>query len=240
MSTPKRSRSQLVEPASYIEYFDAMLSSSPQGQSTPRVRLEPSFKQNGEKTLTKIRSDSRPGFESHSNFPYSVLPSEMDIDVEQIGVAVSIEVDTPKRKGSQDIRSPVKRSKKHPSPKREELEQLALAMEKFSDEEEAIVDIPVASRPLSSKDANGKLKTGKCQMRGEVAFAKQELPRTAGSMPDLSTKGLKSAMRKSMTETGANRPNSLHFRQNSLADGSLDMDELQWNITEYNIGGKKL
>ena len=77
-------------------------------------------------------------------------------------------------------------------------------------------------------------------MHGKVAFVKQELPRTAGSMPNLNARGLKSAMRKPATENGGSSQDGSYFNLKDLADGSMDVDELQWNKTEYNIGGKRV
>jgi len=237
--TPKNPRSRLLEQNSYLGDLDALPSSSPQGQSTPRLRREPLF-EDGMNTLTKVHADSRSFLDSHPDSSHGVHSSEMDIDVQQIGVAVSTEEDTPKRKMSQKVASPSKRSKKHPSPPRDLLAQMALQVMNSGEDKEVSVVNSVAGGALSSKNTNEKVKAGKGHMPGKVVFARQELPRTAGSMPNLgAAKSLKSAMRKPATETrDYRRQHSQDFSQNNIRDESMDVDELQWDKTHYIIGGR--
>jgi len=52
--------------------FDDLLSSSPVAQSTPRIRLEPSFDEFGKKTLKNVPADAHSLFDN----------SDMDVDDE--------------------------------------------------------------------------------------------------------------------------------------------------------------
>lgn len=234
------SRFQRSKQYRYGSDVDAILSSSPQAQSTPRLRLEPSFEENGRKTLRNVPADSRSVFDFDPDNSYVGQSSDMNMDVdlgmEPAGKAVFNE-DSLKRKSPEVIlTADVKRSKKHPSPNKEELDSMALIIKNslLDRPQEPPVANTTARGALSTKDANGKVKTAKRVVQGKVAFAKQELTKTTASMPNLGAKGLKSAMRKPTSEKGSSHQ---YFSQNDIADGSMmDLDELQWDETEYNIG----
>jgi hypothetical protein len=164
----------------------------------------------------------------------------MVVDSEPADKAVFSSESTKRKNSRSTVAGDIKRSKKHPSPSKEELERLELAMKNFpfGDRDKVPLARGGARGALSSKDTNGKLKAAKHSVQGKVAFAKQELSNTTESMPNLGTKGLKSAMRKPTLEKGGNRK---YFSQNNLAESSMmDLDELQWDKTEYNIGMRKV
>jgi hypothetical protein len=229
----------------YGSDIDAILSSSPQAQSTPRLRLEPSFEKNGRKTLKNVPADFRSVFDFDPDNSYVGQSSDMNMDLDldlgmdPAGKAVFNE-DSLKRKSPQVILTvDVKRSKKHPSPNKEELDSMALIVK------DSLLDSPqelpfantTARGALSTKDANGKVKTTNRVVQGKVAFSKQELTKTTASMPNIGAKGLKSAMRKPTPEKGSSHQ---YFSQNDITDGSMmELDELQWDETEYNIGMRK-
>jgi hypothetical protein len=240
-STPKNARSRKREQTSYLGDFDALPSSSPQGQSTPRLQLESSFEV-GRQTLRKVRAGSLTFLDSHLDSSHVVHPSDIDFDIEQIGVAISMEEDTPKRKMSQRFASPSKRSKKHPSPPRAVLAQMALQVATSGEgKEENPVCHATAGSALSTKDKNEAVKGGKDHIHGKV-FAKQEMSRSAGSMPNIgAAKSLKPAIRKQATENRGNRQYREDCSQkHPLTDERMDVDELQWDKTDYNIGGRKV
>jgi hypothetical protein len=58
--------------------FDDLLSSSPVAQSTPRIRLEPSFDECGKKTLKNVPADSHSLFDNSDIGHYS----DMEVDDE--------------------------------------------------------------------------------------------------------------------------------------------------------------
>jgi hypothetical protein len=148
----------------------------------------------------------------------------MDIELKLADKPVSNE-DSLKRKNPQLVlTTDVKRSKKHPSPSKEDLDGMVLSMKNFPLENPQQPPV-VNATALSTKDVNGKVKPAKRVAQGKVAFAKQELTNTAGSIPNLGAKGLKSAMRKPTSEKGSSRP---YYSQHNLVDESMiDLDELQ-------------
>ncbi|KAE9377996.1 hypothetical protein N431DRAFT_170627 [Stipitochalara longipes BDJ] len=214
--TSKKIQSGMPEQTNSVGDVDAMPSSSPQGQSTPRLRLEP-YEENGRKTLRGVSIGSRSIFDARQDSQLS----DMALDDEEIGVAITTE-DAPKRKGSQELRSPMKRSK-------------ALLTKGYcSGDDEGSLTIPAIGDLLSSKDVNRTVKTGKGHMPG-MLLGKKGLPSSPGSMPNLGANTLKSAMRKPAVRS--NRQSDM--RQNEVADGEMEIDELQWDNIDFYIGGKK-
>ncbi len=179
-------------------------------------------------------------FDFHPDSSYVVQSPNRVVNSEQ-GNKAFFSANSAKRKNSRStFAGDGKRSKKHPSPSKEELERLELAMKNFpfGDCDQASVANTTGRGALSSKDGNGKLKAAKSTMQGKVSFKKQELTKTTESMPNFATKGLKSAICKPTLEKGVI---CQHFSENNLADGSMmDLDELQWDKTEYNIGMRRV
>jgi hypothetical protein len=236
---------------SYAGEFDDVLSSSPEDQSTPQLRPELSF-ENNTKNERNVHAGTRSLFDSQPGFSYGQPSSHMDIDVEQIGVAVS--EDRLKRKESQEVLSPAKRTKKHPSPPRDHLQVWGIHVEQNlrkwemdaksfgndeHDDEDETFTKSVAATPLSTKDANETVKTTNNRTHG-TAFLNEEAGK-ARSTSTIGAKKLKSAMRKPATKTSCDRESGSHIHQNNVADGSMDMDqdELQWTKKEYDIQVRK-
>lgn len=213
--------------------IDAILSSSPQAQSTPRLRLEPSF-QNGRTTLKHVPADSRSMFDFHSDSDYGMASptSEGETDGRPTGVVLT--EDSLKRKTTVSANaSGVKRNKKHPSPNRDDLASLASKVQ-YLPLEEPEPTSEAARTILSGKSANEIIQSGKrsSMAQGKMAMVKRELPKPFGSMPNIGGTGMKFA-----TQKGGNFKHSV---ENTPGYGSeMDIDELQWDNTEYNIGGAK-
>ncbi|PVH80623.1 hypothetical protein DL98DRAFT_654570 [Cadophora sp. DSE1049] len=236
--TPKYTREKKVRTSIYDGDFDAMLSSSPFAQSTPRIRLEPTFEEDGKKLLKNIPADTRSLFDS----------DQMEIDSDTIGKSPSSQ-EPVKRKNSlvkdYGVRyHSSKKVKKHPSPSKAELEGLERALQTFlplspSEGFPPVDDVyPVGeslapAAALAPKDPNRKLQDTK--RRG----MKLEPLKTTESVPILLSQ-LKTSQpgspRKNISPVnGGNRYTS----HNNLAD-KMDLDELQWDDTAYNIGMKRV
>ena len=144
--------------------FDALMSSSPVAQSTPRMRLEPTYK-NGKKTLRSVPA------ESHSMLDLDSSPSSpgspMDLDMKQFCEVTAADEITPER----EIDSRTQRAsklgiqriqdfaiKKHPSPGKSEWETLENGVAEMlrRDEIDQVLkagQLP-SSRILTSRDPN--------------------------------------------------------------------------------------
>lgn len=224
----KKLRPQMLR---YSSDIDAILSSSPQAQSTPRLRLEPSFMNNGRTTLRHVPAESRSMFDLYSDSEHGMASqsSELGMDVRPSGTIFTD--DSLKRKPTVSaIAGGVKRYKKHPSPNRDDLDSLATKVQ-YLPLEEPTPTTEGARFILSGKSTNGNIQSGKrsSTIQGKMGFEKREFPKTFGSMPIIGGKGPKSAARKSASlRYSAQKPHD---------DGSeMDTDELQWDYTEYNIG----
>jgi hypothetical protein len=243
---------------SYAGEFDDVLSSSPQDQSTPRLRREPSFEDNT-KNERKVNAGTRSLFGSQPGFSYSQPSFHMDIDDEQIGLTVS--EDRLKRKETQDVLSPAKRTKKHPSPPREYLHEWGIHVEQNlqkwemdaksssgneededAEGDEDDEDVPFAKfTSLSTKDASETMKTANGHAQGREAFSNDVETGKAGATSAIGPNKLKSTMRKQAIETRRNLINGSHINGDNVTDGSMDIDqdELQWTKKEYDIQLRK-
>ncbi|KAG4436417.1 hypothetical protein IFR05_008110 [Cadophora sp. M221] len=236
--TPKYTREKKVRTSIYDNDFDAMLSSSPFAQSTPRIRLEPTFEEDGKKILKNVPADTRSLFDS----------DQMDIDSDTMSKAPSSQ-EPVKRKNSlvkdYGVRyHSSKKVKKHPSPSKAELEGLERALQDFlprspSEGFPPLDDIyplgeslaPAAA--LAPRDPNKKLQDVK--RRG----MKLEPLKMTESMPILLSqpkKSLPASPRQNISPIDGNRRYMSH---NNIAD-QMDLDELQWDDTAYNIGMKRV
>jgi hypothetical protein len=240
--------------------FDALFSSSPVAQSTPRIRLEPTFEENGDKKLRHVPADSRSLFDPDSSMrePLSDLttntpPSD---NTPQRRLVV-------KRNNSQvkDVSSGVKshmskRRKKHPSPSKAELEGLEGALSHYSPRL-ASMEVNTQELALSfgglrtgetlkTKDNNAPMsqaaqrsKTGNrlgLFARPKQAVASHSMmeparrPVVKERKPSMIPKPAGASTVKRRTETGK-------FHQLIQKDESaMDTDELQWESTAYHIG----
>lgn len=201
---------------------DALFSSSPLGSSTPRIRLEP----NEDDGKRKLRSVS-------ANLP-SVFDSVMDIDNEPARLAFA----------SSQVQN---RIKKHPSPSKKELEELDSALKKYDDFSRGfkhpqkmnanISDSSLAATTiLGEGNRNVAVKSRKTHGRGirEKPHEFGLLP-SADSMPKIpfakSCKGFPTRI----------ESRSLHKDTRSQLEPAaiMDIDELQWDDSAYNIGRKR-
>jgi hypothetical protein len=169
--TPERYKRGLPRRPATVPDFDALLSSSPLAQSTPRLRLEPTFEENGKKVLKNVLAESRSVFDLDPD--NSMLTSDMEIDgVDVPSRRVSVySADVPRRKSSQtrQYRASLgnhgsKRMKKHPSPSKAELERLEYALRNFSTPSQEAEDF-VTSGVLTPKDGNLSLQDSKRRSR---------------------------------------------------------------------------
>lgn len=239
----------------YDTDFDALFSSSPLAQSTPRIRLEPTF-QDGRTTLKNVPADTRSLFDPESS---GSRYSDMDVDTSLVATNnESHEMDVKQKKlQTKDIAYVVKpnggkRMKKHPSPSKAELESLENAMTDFPDEQMSrsqtytnlsnfsAMDYESTSAvgALASKDANTKLPIPKTRekRRGFEKYLKPSLTRSAGTMPDLSRSKIPrysdGSLGKIRLEARPERQFVTKGARDDINGGDLmDIDELQWEQT---------
>jgi hypothetical protein len=241
--------------------FDALFSSSPVAQSTPRIRLEPTFEENGDKKLRNVPADSRSLFDPDSSIrePLSDL-----------GTNPTVPQTTPQRKlivkrnSSQvkDVGLGVKshmskRRKKHPSPSKAELEGLEDALAHYSP---CIVSMDANTQEeltlsfgelrtgdsLKSRDKNAPLsQAAKRAKKGNRLgqFGKPMLAAAGSSMAEPARRPVLKALKPCMIPKPAGAPTmkrrteSHKFQRLIQTDESaMDTDELQWESTAYHIG----
>ncbi|KAL2073756.1 hypothetical protein VTL71DRAFT_11082 [Oculimacula yallundae] len=233
--TPRR-REKKIRTSVYDNVFDDFLSSSPLAHSTPRIRLEPTFEEDGTKLLKSVSADS------HSLFDID----QMDIDSSPKEKSSS-SLEPAKRKDSnvKDYgvrRHSSKRVKKHPSPSKAELEQFERAMIQFlpagPSQSFAPLDDLFPARAslapntaLASRDPNKKIQGNKRH------GMKLESLKSSGSLPTLSHPQMSVSTFPRQTINSADGAR-LFMTHNNLAD-KMDIDELQWDDTMYNIGMKR-
>jgi hypothetical protein len=255
-TTPKRPRSKKSKNRPHGGDLDALLSSSPLASSTPRLRLEPSFNEDGKKTLKNVRANARSLFDPDDSI--IGLSSDMDIDSGPSSNDVgrdSVKRKNPKVKQSlaDDRLQHSKRIKKHPSPSKDELNNLEEAMRNLppvsAPENIATQDsgfpnnagLVLKMDPLAPKDANTSLRKAKRQVAVVGGLRKPALKQTVESMPDIPAR-LKATESANSTEKAKlkRRGSRQYASQNDLADASLmDIDELQWDNAAYYIGMRR-
>jgi len=257
----------LSTPLSRYNDFDTICSSSPEAQSTPRIRLEPSFAAGSKKTLKNVPADSRSLFDPDNSDIFGQY-SGMDVDAEPPNKTIAsmhmeadnelvtnlMKADAVKRKGSQvtvphlGIELPHKRAKKHPSPSKADLEQWGEAMEVYKDHarrhgnELTSAGLTQTSTipVLTAVDPNGKIGEWKQPKKGEMT-------RAAESMPNLTAKMRRQSLRNSVLSTIAStkekagkRHRRQYSKQKAEESSEMDIDELQTNDSAYHIGMGKL
>jgi hypothetical protein len=129
LSTLPTFRKLMPSTLSHESDSDDVFSSSPVDQSTPRMRLEPSF-ENGKKTLKSVPATSQSLFDSDSSI--GSPNTRMDIDSEPIVEVTETDAFTHetvpqhnlRRVSRLGYRETSKTYKKHPSPSKSELESL--------------------------------------------------------------------------------------------------------------------
>ncbi|KAF4636248.1 hypothetical protein G7Y89_g1858 [Cudoniella acicularis] len=221
----------------YDKDFDDLLSSSPDAQSTPRIRLEPSFEENGKRTL------------KHPELPAIDPVKRMSSQI----TGLHLEADP----------YFCKRMKKHPSPSKAELEQFEqlfsqqhpeLFLPEYSNNGDEIVPTAIGhsstAPALALKDPNQKmaeldnLKTDyACERSQAVA-----LNRSTDSMPDFSRRAKirRFSLMPRFSDTSSNQ--GTHTKRDSwqypgrkeyASDSEMDIDELQMDESAYRIGTKR-
>jgi hypothetical protein len=234
-------------PPSKYNDFDTLFSSSPEAQSTPRIRLEPSFGAGGRKTLKNVPADSRSLFDPDNS---DIVGQYSDIDVDAEPVTNMMTADAVKRKGSQlrapslGIESPHKRAKKHPSPSKADLEQWGEAMEVYKDSVQRngddsaptglsqISTVPV----LAAADPNGKIGEWKQPKKGEMTRAAESMPNLTGRTRTTIVSSVVSTK-----EKAGKRHSRQYSKQKYTDEGSeMDIDELQLDNSAYHIGMGRL
>lgn len=241
--------------------FDALFSSSPVAQSTPRLRLEPSFENDSSKRLKNLRADSRSLFDRNS--PKYVHFSEGDVTPQHNGHKGN----TTKRINSHvKVLDPAarnhlsKRRKRHPSPSKDELENLEDALKHYSPlvgpvdprTEDDLTTSYGELRPegvLQPRTNNMLLRIpAKRGIKGSVSSSKdklgQSMPNSSVAEPAkrLPNKFQRPSMAPKLAgaATLGRRPEYLAYQLLPQQDGSLlATDELQWDSTTYNVGMKR-
>lgn len=241
--------------ASVFTDFDAILSSSPVAQSTPRIRLEPSYEMSGKKSLRNVAAETRSVFDFQID---DVSDMEIDTELDESPArkvpshSASGTSGTPIRKRSQTQRynglnlrgRGSKRMKKHPSPSKAELESLEHALRRYPDVAFGGEELGASSKSatkdlgtsgvLTSRDANIRSRE---KRRSEIRNGDLKMinlfPKSTESMPNIS--GSFSQQQKRYSGTASHRSSSI---LNELADhpSMMDIDELSWDKTAYHIG----
>jgi hypothetical protein len=250
----KRSKQSLL---AYDTDFDALLSSSPLAQSTPRIRLEPTFEKNGRAALKNVPADSRSLFDPDAS---SIGGHYSDVELDPPStnkMNCSGLADLMKRKSSQVKKVGIstashysKRIKKHHSSSKEELKGLEGAMSLYKsldgpssfnpldDDSNSKVESELRGTILAPKNPNGKIKepSRKCDKgEGFDMFLEPNLTRTVVSMHDTSRgrtmipKPVAVAKTRSRADGRGNR--RYPSRGNVDDDSLMDIDELQWDQT---------
>ena len=245
------------------ENFDALLSSSPLAQSTPRIRLEPTLEESGRRTLKNVPADSRSLFDPDTS-------SDMDVDCTpvnpQTGEFLGFHI---KRKNSLLKESALgfqchsKGTKKHPSPDKAELEGMEKLMQEhppFGTSETLVLPGTIEAQDkaptyfgsafsapvLAPRDSNPKIQDqakGIEKRKRLGLFQKSELSRTVASSPDIHkrSKTPKSLIPKpaDTANTKPRQDNRYSLRDEVFNGTAMDIDELQRNESAYEIGVKK-
>lgn len=241
--------------------FDALFSSSPIAQSTPRIRLEPTFEDNGDKKLRNVPADSHSLFDPDSSMrdPLSDLGTKATPPQNTAPRKLVV-----KRNNSQvkDISLGVKshmskRRKKHPSPSKAELEGLEDALAHYSPpmasmdaktQEELTLSFGELRTEdiLKTKDNNAPLsQAAKRGKRGNQLglFGKPKQAVAGSSMAEPARRPALKTPKPSMIPKPAGAPTMKHrtesrkFQPLTQTDESaMDTDELQWESIAYHIG----
>lgn len=239
--------------ASFEVDFDALFSSSPVAQSTPRIRLEPTFEENGGKKLRNVPADSRSLFDTDSsmcgpsldvgvtttplqnNAPRKAIVKRNNSKVKDLGLGVKAHVS--------------KRRKKHPSPSKAKLEGFEDALKHYSPRVEftdakshehlVLSSGEFQTRDiLKSKDNNAPLsQTAKRSKASRLGvFGKPKQSAAGYSMAEPARRPTGKLAKPSMIPKPAGAPTmkrraeSRMYRLENQGDGSaMDTDELQWD-----------
>jgi hypothetical protein len=205
--------------------FDACFSSSPFDSSTPRLRLEP-VDDHGKKTLRSVSASSPSMFDS------AAIDTDME-DVENLAVTSYLPFHD--------------KIKKHPSPSKMELEELQQAMGRLSDfqistdgaEMQAAASEKAAKqaipRVLSQIDANvgGRPRDMLQNKNNCPATHKSAIPRPAAP-----SKRLPASAKGRFPVKPSKSAISTKAKNIESTSDAMEVDELQWEDSAYNIGRK--
>ncbi|KAH8685959.1 hypothetical protein BGZ60DRAFT_523225 [Tricladium varicosporioides] len=253
----------------YETDFDLLLSSSPDAQSTPRIRLEPSYEENGRKTLKQVPADTRSVFDSDKSLiAYTVeadalLANDQNTDTSAL--------DPIKRKSSQLRNSklevqPVhtKRMKKHPSPSKADLEKFEqMFLRDYPDllQSDELGNAEVVPTALSDAaiipilaplDSNQRMVELHRPEKGQTSEVSEtvNLTRAASSTPEFSRRPRHSRFslmpKMAGKMTNQSRPKRESYQHpvrkdhDRGSDDDMDIDELQADASAYNIGMKRV
>ena len=251
-------------PLGYEADFEALFSSSPLAQSTPRIRLEPAFEKDGKKTLINVPVDSRSLFDPDNSSVGQC--SNIEAEPHDSAPPARLLSETNKRKNSQTKESRLgfnvhnsKRMKKHPSPSKAELEGLERAMRQFPllmrsesldlHDDVSPIRIGVNSKPvvLLPIDPNVKLQARQEVYGingGLVVPQKKEVMKMAESMPEFPRR-MKPQMSSLIPKPSdllntkprfEMRHSRRHSGRHDAVDGTmLDVDELQLDLTAHDL-----
>lgn len=238
--------------------FDALFSSSPIAQSTPRIRLEPTFEEDGTKRLGNVPADSRSMFGLDSS-KHGHIPN---VSADQTPIHNAQRKAVAKRNNSQvkdvglGVRSYTKRRKKHPSPSKAELEGLEDALKHYSP---CVVSMNASKQEdltlsfgelqtgekLKSKDNNKLLSQAAKRSKGDQfgIFGKPRQNAAGSSLAEPVRRPAVRAQKPSMIPKPAGAPtmkrhadSRMFLKRNQASESAMDTDELQWDLTAYHIG----
>lgn len=205
--------------------FDACFSSSPFDSSTPRLRLEP-VDDHGKKPLRSVSASSPSVFDS------AALDTEMD-DVQDLSVNSYLP--------SYD------KIKKHPSPSKMGLEELQQAMGRLSDFQIS-AEVAKGDAKSSWKAAKQAIPRVLGQIDANVGSRSKDMPHNKNSSPVTHKSSLPrpAAPSKRLPATSKGRfpvkpsrvANSTKAKNVDLDTDAMEVDELQWEDSVYNIGRK--
>jgi hypothetical protein len=241
--------------------FDALFSSSPLAQSTPRIRLEPTFEEDGSSHLRNVPADTRSLFDPESSLYQA---DEMDIDLPPPRQTSSRRlIDAVRRTNSQLKQSAslmvrpssARRTKKHPSPSKAELESLEIALRNYSppennrfDESDEVLatcfqDLRT-ERALATRNGRSLVMKSNNQRKttstGLDIFEKLPASVASARMAEVPKRSAFRSSKSSMIPKAAGSP---HLKpptkgmESKLHDDSsaMDIDELQWDKSMYHI-----
>lgn len=246
--------------------FDALLSSSPLGQSTPRIRIKPSME---ESDIAKFRNE--PSHSRTSN-DQDLAKDEVNSDMELDSPPLHVRSSRTKRKNSRvrggalglTVQSS-KRMKKHPSPSKAELEVLEQSFAAMQDSNpDVLMQDELAgsfcertANILGPKDANTKVRSARKNTnnaRGkdvsmsathkialpEKAIVEMTRRRAQQSRP---TSKMASKIPKPVPDNDSSYHNLRKESQELVTHtrgGIMEMDELSWDKTAYNVGRRRV
>ncbi|KAI9876479.1 MAG: hypothetical protein M1830_006435 [Pleopsidium flavum] len=219
-----------------VDFF----SSSPDGYSTPRIRLEPTYGANGKRMLTTVQSGTP------SLLDFSFEDNDHDTSADELAIPLSTRVNKSlslKRKTAKDdlrtvARRPAKKPKRIPMISREDMI-LATGIGKLDTKD---------TGALGPKDANKKLgglgREGN-KGKGLNIFDSAKTKEAKSPRTEAAKKLRRRESKRSSTPRPTGRPSGRDRRASSAlmtrskSGDVMDVDELQLDLSDYNVGVKK-